>query len=141
MKWITRQGARVDRVACPWLIRNFIDAPGEFLYVPSHEVLEAAAREQAISYDAPGARYTHRDGKCTFEVLMEDHGLSDPGLQVLARIVHGADVAADVDCVPEAAGLKAIADGFALIFPDDHDKLRHAFPLYDALYAWCRARA
>ena len=141
MKWVTREGAKTDRVACPWLIRKFIDPQAEFLFVPKDEVLAVAHRQDARSFDCPGADYTHREGKCSFEVLIESYGLQDPALQVLARIVHGADIAADVGIVPEAAGLQAIAHGFAAICADDHRKLELEFPVYDALYAWCRAKA
>jgi len=140
MKWVTREGAKTDRVACPWLIRKFIDPQAEFLFVPKDEVLAVAHRQDARSFDCPGADYTHRDGKCSFEILIESYGLQDPALQVLARIVHGADVTADVGIVPEAAGLQAIAHGFAAICADDHRKLELEFPVYDALYAWCKAR-
>jgi hypothetical protein len=141
MKWVTREGAKTDRVACPWLIRKFIDPKAEFLFVPKDEVLKVARREGGKSFDCPGADYTHRDGKCSFEVLIEANGLQDPALGVLARIVHGADVSADVGIVPEAAGLQAIAHGFAAICADDHRKLEIEFPVYDALYAWCQAQA
>jgi hypothetical protein len=141
MKWVTREGAKTDRVACPWLIKRFIDPQAEFLFVPKDEVLAVAHRQDARSFDCPGADYTHREGKCSFEVLIEAYGLQDPALQVLARIVHGADIAADVGIVPEAAGLQAIAHGFAAICADDHRKLELEFPVYDALYAWCRAKA
>src|SRR6266487_4145376 len=98
MKWVTRENANVDRIACPWLIRRFIDPEAEFLFVGRDEVLSVAAREGAHSYDAPGARYTHRDGKCSFDVLVEDFELSgDPGLVRLAQIVHAADVSEDID--------------------------------------------
>ena len=140
MKWITRASAKVDRVACPWLIRRFIDPDAEFLYVPAERVLEVAAREQGHSYDAPGARYTHRDGKCSFEVLIEEYEITDPALHRLARIVHGADVTNDLWDCPEAPGLKAIAHGFAMTTPDDHAKLAAEFGVYDALYAWCEAK-
>ena len=141
MKWVTRAGAKTDRVACPWLIRKFIDPQAEFLFVPKEQVLEVAKREGGKSFDCPGADYTHRDGKCSFEALVEDHGLKDPGLRVLAQIVHGADVAADVQIVPEAAGLQAIAHGFAANVTDDHRKLALEFPVYDALYTWCQVKA
>jgi hypothetical protein len=137
MKWVTRQGAKVDRVACPWLIRRFVDPEAEFLFVPADQVAEVAAREGAIPYDAPGAELGHHDGKCSFEAIIAKHGLRDPALLRLAEIVHGADVKADLDRTPESAGLKAIAEGFALTTPDDHEKLRLETPLYDALYAWC----
>lgn len=141
MKWVTREGAKTDRVACPWLIRRFIDPQAEFLFVPKDQVLEVARREGGKSFDCPGADFTHREGKCSFEVLVEAYRLDDPALQALARIVHGADIAADVGIAPEAAGLQAIAHGFAAICQDDHRKLELEFPLYDALYAWCEAKA
>ena len=140
MKWVTREGAKTDRVACPWLITKFIDPKAEFLFVPKDEVLTAAQREGGKSFDCPGADHTHRDGKCSFEVLIEDYRLQDPALQVLARIVHGADVSADVGIVPEAAGLQAIAHGFSATCSDDHQKLVLELPVYDALYTWCQAK-
>ena len=141
MKWVTREGAKTDRVACPWLIRKFIDPTAAFLFVPREQVLAIAAREGGKSFDCPGADYTHKDGKCSFEALVDAHRLMDPALRLLASIVHGADVAADVGIVPEAAGLQAIAHGFAAICTDDHRKLELEFPVYDALYAWCQAKA
>ncbi len=141
MKWVTREAAKTDRVACPWLIKKFIDPQAEFLFVPKDQVLEVARREAGKSFDCPGADYTHRDGKCSFEVLIEEYRIQDPVLQVLASIVHGADISADVGIVPEAAGLQAIAHGFAAICPDDHRKLDLESPVYDALYAWCQAQA
>jgi hypothetical protein len=141
MKWVTREGAKTDRVACPWLIRKFIDSQAEFLFVPKNEVLEVTRRVGGKSFDCPGADYTHRQGKCSFEVLIEDYRLQDPALPVLARIVHGADIPADVGIIPEAAGLQAIAHGFAAICPEDDRKLELEFPIYDALYAWCQAKA
>ena len=139
MKWVTRKNANVDRVACPWLIRRFVDPDAEFLYVPAEEVAAVADREEAIPYDVQGVELGHVDGRCSFESIMVKYNLADPALQKLAKIVHGADVAADIDIVPEAAGLKAIAHGFALIHGDnDHEKIRLETPLYDALYAWCR---
>ena len=137
-KWVTRERPKTDRIACPWLIRNFIDQAAEFLYVPAEKVLEAAAREDAYSYDAPGARYTHRDGLCSFEVLAEEYEIDDPAVRLLARIVHGADVADDRDATPESRGLLAIAEGFHLLELDDHRQLELSLPVYDALYAWCR---
>ena len=142
MKWVTRKNANVDRVACPWLIRRFVDPDAEFLYVPADEVAAVAERDGAIPYDVQGVELGHVDGRCSFESIMVKYGLSDPGLEVLARIVHGADVAADVDIVPEARGLKAIAYGFAIVQgEDDHAKIRLETPMYDALYAWCREQA
>ena len=142
MKWVTRKNANVDRVACPWLIRRFVDQAPEFLYVPAEEVAAVAEREGAIPYDVKDAELGHVDGRCSFESIMVKYGLDDPGLRLLARIVHGADVAADIDIVPEAAGLYAIAHGFALVHgDDDHEKIRLETPMYDALYAWCQKQA
>jgi hypothetical protein len=139
VKWVTRENANVDRVACPWLIKRFIDPEAEFLFVPKDQVLEAAEREGAHSYDAAGAEYTHRDGKCSFDVLVEEFGLTgDPALVRLAQIVHAADVSEDVHTSREGAGLSAIAHGFALVHgTDDHKKIELETPMYDALYAWC----
>lgn len=140
MKWVTREGAKTDRVACPWLIRRFIDRDAEFLFVPKGQVLPTARRTNGKSFDAPGADYTHRGKKCTFEVLVEDFGLRDPTLARLARIVHGADIEGDVETCPESAGLLAIGLGFSRTTPDDHEKLRLQFPLYEALYTYCQER-
>jgi hypothetical protein len=138
VKWVTRERPKTDRIACPWLIANFIDPDAEFLYVRADEVLAVAEREGAISYDAPDARHTHRDGLCTFEVLLEDFALTDPALARLGRIVHGADIADDRDATPESRGLLAVAEGFYLLELDDHRQLELSLPVYDALYAWCR---
>lgn len=138
MKWVTRERPKTDRIACPWLIRSFIDPDAEFLFVPAGDVLASAEREHALSFDAPGARFTHRDGLCSFEVLLEEYGLDDPALHRLARIVHGADVADDRDATPESRGLLAVAEGFALLDLGDHRQLELSLPVYDALYAWCR---
>ena len=139
MKWVTRKNANVDRVACPWLIRRFVDSDAEFLYVPAEEVASVAERESAIPYDVKDVELGHVDGRCSFESIIVRYGLTDPALERLAKIVHGADVAEDVDIVPEARGLKAIAHGFALVHgEDDHEKIRLETPMYDALYAWCR---
>src|SRR5438093_2758461 len=138
MRWVTRERPKTDRVAWPWLILRFIDPDAEFLYVPADRVLDVVQDEGAVSYDAPGARYTHRDGLCTFEVLLEEHGLDDPALSLLGRIVHGADVAEDRDATPQSRGLLAVAEGFHLLELDDHEQLERSLPVYDALYAWCR---
>lgn len=139
MKWITREHVKVDRVACPWLIRKYIDADAEFLFVPAGDVAAVAEREGATPFDTQGAKLGHRDGKCSFESIIEEYDLlaSDPALARMAEIVHGADVSADLDRVPESRGLKAIAEGFGLVFDDDHAILAAEFPLYDALHAWC----
>ncbi len=139
MKWVTRLGARTDRIACPWLIKRFIDKDAEFLFVPPAGVLAAAKKAGGKSFDAPGADYTHRGPLCTFEVMITDHELSDPVLHRLAKIVHGADIEGEENTTPESAGLVAIANGFAQTTPDDREKLRLQFPVYDALYAFCRS--
>ena len=139
MKWITRKNAKVDRVACPWLIRRFVDNRPEFLYVAAEEVRSVAEREGAIPYDVPEVELGHVDGRCSFESIIVKYGLKDPALDRLAQVVHGADVAADRDIAPEAAGLYAIAHGFALVHgDDDHKKIELETPMYDALYAWCQ---
>ncbi|MGH7673865.1 MAG: chromate resistance protein ChrB domain-containing protein [Gemmatimonadales bacterium] len=137
MKWVTREGAKTDRVACPWLITRFIDPEAEFIFAARDQVLPAAARLSGKSFDAPGGDYTHRGNRCTFEVLIEDFGLRDPALARLAHIVHGADIEGETGTCPESAGLLAVALGFAKTIPDDHEKLRLQFPIYDALYAFC----
>jgi hypothetical protein len=138
MKWVTREHPRTDRIACPWLIRKFIDPTAEIVYVPRDDVLGYAEREGAISFDAPGAKYTHRDGKCSFETLVEEYNIDDPAIAVLARIVHGADVSEDRDATAQSSGLEAIAAGFALLGVDDQRQLELELPVYDALYAWAR---
>jgi len=138
MKWVTRERPKTDRIACPWLIKNFIDPEAGFLYVPADQVLEAAEREGAISYDAPDARYMHRDGLCTFEVLVDEYGIADPAVKLMAQIVHGADIADDRDATPQSRGLLAIAEGFHLLNLPDHRQLELCLPVYDALYAWCK---
>ncbi len=138
MKWITRERPKTDRIACPWLIKNFIDPDAEFVYVPEDQVLSTAERDRGHSYDALGATYTHRDGLCSFEVLLEEYKLHDPALTRLARIVHGADVAEDRDATPQSRGLLAIAEGFHLLDLGDHRQLELSLPVYDALYAWCK---
>jgi hypothetical protein len=138
MKWVTREHPKTDRIACPWLIRKFIDPNAEIVYLPRDDVLVYAERKGAISFDAPGARYTHRDGKCSFETLVEEYAIDDPAIAVVARIVHGADVSEDRDATPQSRGLEAIADGFALLELDDQRQLELELPVYDALYAWAR---
>jgi len=138
MKWVTRARPKTDRIACPWLIRRFIDPAAEILYVPAEDVLAVAEADGAYSFDAPGARYDHRDGRCTFEVLIEEYELgADPALARLARIVHAADIAAEIDTDPAGPGLLAIGLGGLDVEADDHRLLDRASFVYDALYAWC----
>lgn len=142
MKWVTRARPKTDRIACPWLIRRFIDPDAEILYVPSEEVLAVADREGGLSFDAPGARYDHRDNQCTFEVLIDEHHLGgDPALARLARIVHAADILPDLHTDPAGPGLLAIGLGGLDVEADDHRLLDRATFVYDALYAWCARQA
>ena len=137
MKWVTREHPKTDRIACPWLVRTFIDPGAEIVYVPADEVLPFAEREGAISFDARGARYTHRDGLCSFEVLVDEYNLGGhPALALVARVVHGADVGDDRDSTPQSRGLLAIADGFSFLGLPDQRQLELELPVYDALYAW-----
>ena len=139
MKWVTRKNANVDRIACPWLIKRFVDPNAEFLYVAPGDVMAVAEAEAATPYDVKDVELGHVDGRCSFESILLKYGLRDHALDRLARIVHGADVAADRDISPEAAGLHAIAHGFALLHgDDDQEKIRLESPMYDALYAWCQ---
>ena len=139
MRWVTRERPKTDRIACPWLIKKFIDPNAEFVYSPADQVLAAAEHEGSYSYDAPGATYTHRDGLCSFEVLVEEYKIDDPAVKLLARIVHGADISDDRDATPQSRGLLAVAEGFYLLtLGDDHHQLELSLPVYDALYAWCQ---
>ncbi len=138
MKWITRSHVHVDRVACPWLITRFIDNEAEFLFAPKTQVNQVAKETGAIPFDAPGVELGHREGRCSFESIILKYDLKDAGLQRMAKIVHAADIAADIDTDPMAHGLEAIATGYSLRFPDDMENLEHQFEVYDALYAWCR---
>jgi hypothetical protein len=139
MKWVTRARPKTDRIACPWLIRRFIDPDSEILYVAPDDVLDVAEREGAASFDAPGARYTHRGKKCSFEVLIDEHDLGgDPALRRLAAIVHAADIDNELHTDPAGPGLLAIGLGGLDVEADDHRLLERACFVYDALYAWCR---
>jgi hypothetical protein len=140
MKWVTREKARVDRIACPWLIRKFIDPSAEFLYVPKEKVMQVAQSEGAIPFDTPGAELHHYDEGgleyVSFDAIIKKHRLSDPALLELAKIVRVADGGSGREA--EAAGLEAAATGFRLMAKDDFENQRLQFPLYDALYAYCR---
>ncbi len=139
MKWITRKNIKVDRVACPWLIRRFIDAEAEFLFVEEENLLERAAGEHAIAFDAPklpAVNLNHRGERCTFEAIIEDYKLAAPGLQRLALIVRAADVKGQEHVASEGVGLRAIAEGLAELGLSDPERLKTAFPVYDALLAY-----
>ena len=139
MKWITRERARVDRIACPWLIRRFVDPNPEFLFVPAREVLAASRRENAIPYDIPDVELGHHGPRCSFDAFIERYELADAGLAALATIVRGADTD-DRGLTPESAGLYAAATGFQAISRDDFDNMARQFPMYDALYSYCSAQ-
>jgi hypothetical protein len=143
MKWVTRENAKVDRIACPWLIKRFVDPEAAFLYVPADQVVAVAERDGAIPYDVPGVELGHVDGRCSFESIMLKYNLmDDKGLVELARIVHAADVRDDIDASPYGRGLKAIAFGFAYLHgKDDHTTIALESPMYDALYAFCQQQA
>jgi len=140
MKWITREKVKVDRVACPWLIKKFIDPDAEFLFVPADRVLPIAEEQKAIPYDFPGVKYGHHEGRCSFEAIVTEYKLTDPALLLLAKIVHGADVSSDLYATPEAPGLLAVAQGFSMLGLSDHEILQREFAVYDALYAYCKHR-
>ncbi len=142
MKWVTRERVKVDRVACPWLIKKFVDPSAEFLFVPADQVSAVAQREGATPFDVSGVELGHHKGKCSFEAIVAKYKLTDPAIALLAQIVHGADVDQDLYGRPEAAGLRAIAEGFrSLGFKDDHEILAKEFIVYDALYAYCQHHA
>lgn len=142
MKWITRERVKVDRVACPWLIKKHVDPNAEFLFVPAAEVLEIAHREGAIPFDVDGVELGHHGGECSFEAILHRFNLdTDPALALLGKIVNGADTDNALWNQPEGPGLKAIAEGFRhLGFADDHEINRAEWIVYDALYAYCRAQ-
>lgn len=142
MKWITRERVKVDRVACPWLVRKFVDPQAKFLFVAADQVMEVAEREEAIPYDVPGVELGHHGQECSFDAIVKKYGLTgDPALMLLARIVNGADTDNALWNQPESAGLEAIAEGFRhLGFKDDHELNRAEWIVYDALYAYCQAR-
>lgn len=138
MKWVTRSHVHVDRVACPWLISRFVDSEAEFLYVPASQIAKVVQESGAIPFDAPGVELGHKDGRCSFESIIAAYELKDAALLRMARVVHAADVAADIDTDAVARGLEAIAVGYSLRFPQDSENLARQLEVYDALYAWCR---
>ena len=141
MKWITREKVKVDRVACPWLIKKFVDPQAEFLFVPTDQVMAVAEREGATPYDVKGVELGHHGQECSFEAILKKYNLtSDPALVLLGKIVNGADTDNTLWTQPEGAGLEAIADGFRhLGYRDDHEQNAAEWIVYDALYAYCQA--
>ena len=136
-RWVTRARPKIDRIACPWLVRRFIDPRAEFLYVPAVDVFETAMREHAVAYDIDGAPLEHDDDLCSFDAFLKAFDLHDPALDDLATIVRGADTG-HPQLTPQSAGLLAISLGLSNNYPDDHEMLAHGMVIYDALYAWCR---
>ena len=137
MKWITRERPKIDRIACPWLIKNFVDREAEFLYVPANEVLTRSGELDAIPYDIPKVEYSHDGEFCTFDTIIKKHQLNDPALLQLAIIVRGADTD-HFDIAPQAAGLWAISAGLSYNYTNDHEMLEIGMKLYDALYSWAK---
>jgi hypothetical protein len=137
-RWVTRERPKVDRIACPWLIRRFIDPQAEFLYVPAAEVIRVAKERSAIAYDVPEVEFSHVGGRCSFDAFLYRYHLTDPALQELALIVRGADTNRP-DLAPQSAGLVSISLGLSALFADDHEMLEHGMTVYDALHAWCRS--
>jgi hypothetical protein len=143
MKWITRKDVKVDRVACPWLVKRFVDPQAEFLFVGEKDLLEKAKQESAIPFDAPkieAIKLNHRGPRCTFEAIIEDYSISDPALQRLALIVRAADIKGQESVAAEGIGLRSIAQGFAAMGLSDEERLARQFPIYDALYAHVQSK-
>jgi hypothetical protein len=143
MKWITRKDVKVDRVACPWLIKRFVDPQAEFLFVEEKDLVEQAKKQDATAFDAPrieAVKLNHRGPRCSFEAILEDFNLSDSALQKLALIVRAADVKGQESVAPEGIGLRSIAQGFAAMGISDEERLARQFPVYDALYAYVRGQ-
>ena len=137
MKWITRERPKIDRIACPWLIKNFVDPTAKFIFVPKDLVIDQAKVQDAIPYDIAGVEYTHEGERCTFDYIIKKHGLTDPALLQIAEIVRGADTAR-FDLAQQAAGLWAISAGLSYNFKDDQEQLAFGLILYDALYSWAK---
>jgi rhodanese-related sulfurtransferase len=136
-RWVTRERPKIDRIACPWLVRRFIDPDAEFLYVPVADVGRTAAEKTATPYDVAGVEFTHEGELCSFDAFLRKFNLKEPALDRLATIVRGADTSR-LDLAPQAPGLLAISQGLSRIYPNDLEMLEHGMVMYDALYAWCR---
>ena len=137
-KWVTREHPKIDRIACPWLIRRFIDPNAEFIYAPAKEVLAVAKQTGGTPYDIDGVEFTHEGERCWFDTIIRIYGIKDAALDRLADIVRGADTSRH-DLAPQCGGLFAISLGLSANFPDDHEMLKHGMVIYDALYTWCRS--
>jgi hypothetical protein len=137
MKWITRERPKIDRIACPWLIKNFVDRKAEFIYVPKEQVFEKSKELDAIPYDIPGAEYSHHEEKCTFDFIVEKHQVNDPAVSQIATIIRGADTD-HFELAPQSAGLWAISAGLSYNYQNDHEMLAIGMKIYDALYSWAK---
>jgi hypothetical protein len=139
MKWVTREHVHVDRTACPWLIRKFIDPKAEFIFVPAEKIEEAVKKEKAIAYDAPNVELGHHGDRCSFDAIIEKYKIEDPAVLELAKIVRAADTGR-AEVAPEGAGLDAVMTGISIVAKDDHEAVVNAAPVYDAFYTNCRLR-
>jgi hypothetical protein len=139
MKWVTRQYVHVDRTACPWLIKKFVDSKAEFLFVPVEKIEESVKKDKAIPYDAPGVELGHRGDRCSFDAIVEKYKIKDPAVLELAKIVRAADTDR-MEAVPEAAGLEAVMTGLGIVSKDDHETIAKASPVYDAFYTNCKLK-
>ena len=136
-RWVTRERPKIDRIACPWLIRRFVDPEAEFLYVPTAEVKSVSLEKTATAYDIPDVEFSHEGERCSFDAFLKYYGLKDPALEELALIVRGADTNR-LDLAPQVPGLAAISLGLSLNYRNDHEMLEHGMVMYDALHAWCK---
>ena len=139
MKWVTRQYVHVDRTACPWLIKRFIDPKAEFLFVPAEKIQETVDREKAIPYDAPNLELGHHGDNCSFDAIVEKYKVKDPAVLELAKIIRAADTD-KMEAAPEAAGLEAVMTGLGIVSKDDYETIAKATPVYDALYTHCKLK-
>ena len=137
MKWITRERPKIDRIACPWVIKHFVDDQAEFFYVPKDKVFEVAAQISAIPYDIPGAEYSHYEDECTFDYIVRKHNIVDPAIIQIGKIVRGADTDR-FELAPQSAGLWAISAGLSYLYKNDDELLAMGMKLYDALYSWAK---
>jgi hypothetical protein len=138
MKWVTREHVHVDRTACPWLIKRFIDPKAEFIFVPVEKIEEVVKKEKATPYDAPGVELGHHGDKCSFDAIVEKYKVKDPAVLELAKIVRAADT--DKPDAPEAPGLDAVMTGMSITARDDHEAIERARSVYDALYTFCKLK-
>ena len=139
MKWVTREKAKVDRIACPWLIKKFVDTKAEFLFVPVDRVLQVANEQSAIPFDAPNVELGHHGEECSFDAIIHKYSLKDAALLEVAKVVRGADTK-NSDLTQESPGLNSIAEGFRIVTKDDYENMSKQWPVYDALYAFFKAK-